>query len=180
MRRFILAATAIAALTVPALAPSLASADVPRYQSQTATFAWTQPAGQVSQWDNVWTHSYTIVTNPCDSTFAGSGTLSGQDQGYGPLTLPETVAGTFNKDGSVTFTATNSVFTYVLDGVRTDGSMKLATTIPAVSNIVETKVTPFEPISTTDYKNHGQYVSAMGGGADAAHSCIGMPINSSK
>ena len=32
--------------------------------------------------------------------------------------------------------------------------------------------------ATTDYKNHGQYVKAMGGGADAAHSCIGMPIQS--
>ena len=34
--------------------------------------------------------------------------------------------------------------------------------------------------NTSDYKNHGQYVKAMGGGDDAAHSCIGMPINSSK
>ena len=34
--------------------------------------------------------------------------------------------------------------------------------------------------NTTDYKNHGQYVKAMGGGDDAAHSCIGMPINSGK
>jgi hypothetical protein len=30
----------------------------------------------------------------------------------------------------------------------------------------------------TNYKNHGEYVKAMGGGDDAAHSCIGMPINS--
>ncbi len=28
---------------------------------------------------------------------------------------------------------------------------------------------------TSNYKNHGDYVSSMGGGADAAHSCIGMP-----
>jgi hypothetical protein len=34
--------------------------------------------------------------------------------------------------------------------------------------------------SSTSYKNHGDYVSQMGGGDDAAHSCIGMPINSSK
>ena len=31
--------------------------------------------------------------------------------------------------------------------------------------------------NTSSYKNHGEYVKAMGGGADAAHSCIGMPIN---
>ena len=30
--------------------------------------------------------------------------------------------------------------------------------------------------SSTDYKNHGDYVSSMGGGDDAAHSCIGMPV----
>ena len=31
--------------------------------------------------------------------------------------------------------------------------------------------------NTSSYKNHGEYVKAMGGGADAAHSCIGMPIH---
>jgi hypothetical protein len=31
-------------------------------------------------------------------------------------------------------------------------------------------------LKSSNYKNHGQYVKAMGGGADAAHSCIGMPI----
>lgn len=30
--------------------------------------------------------------------------------------------------------------------------------------------------NATDYKNHGAYVSATGGGKDAAHSYIGMPI----
>ena len=30
--------------------------------------------------------------------------------------------------------------------------------------------------SESDYKNHGQYVKAMGGGPEAAHSCIGKPI----
>jgi hypothetical protein len=28
------------------------------------------------------------------------------------------------------------------------------------------------------YRNHGDYVSGMGGGPDAAHSCLGMPIGS--
>jgi hypothetical protein len=30
--------------------------------------------------------------------------------------------------------------------------------------------------STTSYANHGEFVAAMGGGDDAAHSCIGMPL----
>jgi hypothetical protein len=28
----------------------------------------------------------------------------------------------------------------------------------------------------TTYANHGEYVAAHGGGSDAAHACIGMPI----
>ena len=31
-------------------------------------------------------------------------------------------------------------------------------------------------LTTTNFKNHGDYVSSQGGGSDAAHSCIGMPI----
>ena len=32
-------------------------------------------------------------------------------------------------------------------------------------------------VNTTNFKNHGDYVSSSGGGNDAAHSCIGMPIH---
>ena len=31
--------------------------------------------------------------------------------------------------------------------------------------------------NSSTYKNHGEYVSSQGGGSDAAHSCIGMPIH---
>ena len=41
MRKLILAATTIAALAVPTIAPALASASVDRYQTQTATFTVT-------------------------------------------------------------------------------------------------------------------------------------------
>jgi len=30
---------------------------------------------------------------------------------------------------------------------------------------------------TSNFKNHGDYVSSQGGGSDAAHSCIGMPVH---
>ena len=33
---------------------------------------------------------------------------------------------------------------------------------------------------STQYKNHGDYVKQAGDRADAAHSCIGMPIVSGK
>ena len=32
-------------------------------------------------------------------------------------------------------------------------------------------------VTTTNFKNHGDYVNSHGGGSDAAHSCIGMPIH---
>jgi hypothetical protein len=44
---------------------------------------------------------------------------------------------------------------------------------------MDTKVTT-PVITSSTYKNHGEYVKAMGGGSDAARSCIGMPINSNK
>ena len=34
--------------------------------------------------------------------------------------------------------------------------------------------------NATNYKNHGDFVSASPDKNDAAHSCIGMPINSQK
>jgi len=46
--------------------------------------------------------------------------------------------------------------------------------------VLEFKVTKPVFTNVSNWKNHGQYVSAQGGGADAAHSCIGMPINSAR
>ncbi len=31
-------------------------------------------------------------------------------------------------------------------------------------------------LTMSNFKNHGDYVSSVGGGSDAAHSCIGMPV----
>jgi hypothetical protein len=42
-----------------------------------------------------------------------------------------------------------------------------------------TSVAPSSSQSTA-FKNHGDYVKSAGGGADAAHSCIGMPVTSNK
>lgn len=184
MRKITVALTAIAALAVAAIAPAFASADVQRYQLQTATFTVTQPAGQVGQWDNVWTHSYTVeFNNPCtssDSTvFTGTGHVSGRDQN-GPFESDETITGSY-ANGRISFTATRpDGFSYSLSDAQTDGSsVTTGTSNPVAPWTLEFKVTNPE-ITSTHYKNHGDYVSSVGGGADAAHSCIGMPINSSK
>jgi hypothetical protein len=180
MRKLILVAasiTAIASLTVPALA----SADVARYQSETATFTTTQPAGVFGQFDNVWTHKYTVNVNPCNSTFSGTGVETGQDQN-GAQTFNENVTGTFNADGSISLVNTRSDgVVWSLDSVKTDGSVTLATLIaPAIPSNLEFKATAPVITNSSSFKNHGDYVSSQGGGSDAAHSCIGMPINSSK
>jgi hypothetical protein len=179
MRKIIAAVasiTAIAALVVP----SLASASVQRYQTQTATFTATQPAGEYSQFNNVWTHNYKVTVNPCDNTFTGTGVQTGQDQN-GPREFDETITGTFGK-GTVSYTIHRSDgASWSLANAKTDGNTVTLATMPGSPNaLLEFKATPPVFTNTSDYKNHGDYVSSQGGGDDAAHSCIGMPINSGK
>jgi hypothetical protein len=181
MRSVIKLAGALAAVACLAV-PALASADVPRYQSQDATFTVTQPAGAYNQWDNLWTHDYTVHVNPCDGTFSGTGLISGSDQN-GPIGNPnEAITGKFGA-GTVSLHASRTVDSveYSLADAPTDGS----TITTASLNVntpqpVEMKVTAPVFTNTSSYKNHGDYVKAQGGGDDAAHSCIGMPLNSNK
>ena len=71
MKKIILA-IAVAAIATMALVSS-ASADVSRYQMQSMTITAVQPEGAVGQWQNVWTHTYNVTLNPCDGSFAGTG-----------------------------------------------------------------------------------------------------------
>ena len=68
---------------------------------------------------------------------------------------------------------------FSLNHAATDGTETEGQSEPTVPWTLMFKVTK-PVINTSDYKNHGQYVKAMGGGDDAAHSCIGMPIKASK
>ena len=58
-----------------------------------------------------------------------------------------------------------------------NSTVTLASSTPVVPWVLEFKVGASTPIATTNYRNHGEYVSSQGGGSDAAHSCIGMPIH---
>lgn len=167
----LLAAFAAAVVAAPA------SADVARYQFQTATFAVTQPAGTVGQWAAVWTHKIAVTIDPCDQTFTGTAAQ------YAPGTAPPSPP-------AYTETVTGSLGagTISMDFVRSDGVrwsltnalyqpfVNLAKSVPAVPWALEAKVTPLTITGTSDWKNHGEYVKSLGGGVDAAHSCIGMPI----
>ena len=95
-------------------------------------------------------------------SFTGTGSVLG---------IPETVSGTIG-GSNISFNAAyadGSGYTWSSDGTTgSDNGGRQFT--------VNNKLTIN---STSSYKNHGDYVSAVGGGAAAAHSCIGMPINSS-
>ena len=75
-------------------------------------------------------------------------------------------------------TPATTVLCRSLTNAETDDSVTLAQPI-APAGTVEPwfKLTPKTFTSTSNYKNHGDYVSSQGGGSDAAHSCIGMPIH---
>jgi hypothetical protein len=169
----IILAVAVAAVATMAVVSS-ASADVARYQTQTLTITAVQPKDAISQWTDVWTHTYNVTLNPCDNSFVGTGSVSGTGLG---LLSTETITG--HLDGNaVSFTATRASdsVVYSLDNARLDGStVTLGTSNPSVSWPLEFKVSKTTGASS-NYRNHGDYVSQMGGGADAAHSCIGMPI----
>jgi len=160
--------TAIAGL----VAPTIASASVQRYQTSDATFTLTQPAGQVGQWDSVWTHNITVQVNPCDNTFTGKGVETGPGQ-----TLSENVTGSFG-DGTVSLTAhrEDGVSFSLTNAPMGNDVITNATSNPEVPWALEFKASAPNVSHISTYKNHGEYVSSQGGGSDAAHSCIGMPI----
>jgi hypothetical protein len=171
MKKIILA-IAVAAIATIAFVGS-ASAGVARYQTQSMTITAVQPKDAVGQWTDIWTHTYNVTLNPCDGSFTGTGSESGTGSGF---LGNETITG--HRDGtSVSFTATrDDGVVYSLSNAPLDNStVTLATSTPSVSWPLEFKVGA-TPTSTSNYKNHGDYVSSQGGGSDAAHSCIGMPI----
>ncbi len=164
-------------------------------EKTTATFRATQPANGYHQWDNVWTHDYTVTVEPGGS-FAGTGLQNGHDDSVTMVDWAETIKGQFldnDNDGTsdhVTYavTRTNDGAKWTLTNAPTDGtSLTNAVILDANGNAVQTpdyvefKVTQPELVVVTvdgeaDFANHGEYVSAMGGGAIAAQKCVGMPI----
>src|SRR4051812_33156536 len=108
LRKLIIAAGLAAAL----IAPSVASADVARYQdNQQATFTLTQPvvysdgsmAGQLGDWR----HDVTVKVNPCDNTFVGTAKVQAVGGPIDGTTLAqENLTGSFGANGTVSFTLT--------------------------------------------------------------------------
>jgi hypothetical protein len=173
MKKIILAVAVAAIIT--AVTASVASAGGPpaRYQTHTATFNVLQPRNAVGQYNDVWTHNYTVTINPCDNTFSGRGEVTAN--GSGPAVWTESITGSFG-DSTVSFaTVPNAGATFQVTNAPYGTSTIAESTW--TQNIVEMRASKPVITGTSDYKNHGDFVSSQGGGDDAAHSCIGMPIH---
>ena len=167
MKKFF-AAAAIAAVAAMALAAT-ASAAVPRYQVTNATLTAYETYGS-----SQWTHVYTIAISPCDGSYTGTGVIQSSDGYNGTL---ETVTGQYHGASNFVFDA---IYT---SGPTIGGTLQyvgpfaggdtLLSTPPGIDVSVAFTLTN---VTRSDYANHGDYVSKTGGGSDAAHSCIGMPL----
>jgi len=159
-RRLLISLVAVGLLIGVAAGPAMAApGGVDRYQVTTTVYTISAL--------NTYTHNYTVVTNPCDGTIDITGATP-VDSGYWTV---ETVTGTL-VDGVISF---NSTYLGPHNpGYAWWGSFPVVG--GALSGLYSGTVT-VAGTSSTDYKNHGEFVSFMGGGPDAAHSCIGMPIH---
>ena len=153
MRKLIMLAIAVTALAIP----SIASADTPRYQEQTATFTVLQPKDTVGQFGNVWRHEFSVTVNPCDGTFEG--TAPTYDNGAATPTWTETVTGSFGT-GTVSF-ATSPIgggATFKVTDAPMDNSLIRNVETTWTANEIEFRISPKTSTDTSDYKNHGEYV----------------------
>ena len=163
MKKFNLA-VAFAAVATMAVASS-ASADVERYQVE----SWTITALQRDPVDpEGFTHLFDVVRNPCDGSFEGDGWVFGNSV---PWATTATIKG-FVDGSSVTFTANHSGIDYELIEAPLGTERQAISVYPLPIMLT---VEAVRGADLTSYRNHDEYVTAQGGGPDAAHSCIGKP-----
>lgn len=156
MKKIILAAAvmALASLTVAAFA----SAGVARYQAATDLKVTASFNGAT------YVHNYKLDSS-CDGSFTGTG-------GMDSLGLVEKIHGTIDGSRIVIhsdYQTYNVPFNWNYDGPLNGGGTYTDSAGQAVTVKAE--------VTTTDFKNHGDFVSSQPDKNDAAHSCIGMPIH---
>lgn len=159
MRRLLGTLAAVGLLAGMAAAPvTAASNGVARHQVTTVDYT-IMVLG-------TYQHDFIVTTSPCD----GSLTITGSTPVSSGYYTIETVAGTLSA-GVISFSSTyagpyNTGYTWSGSFPVGGGALsgQFTGTVTAGTNTA--------PV----YANHGDYVSAMGGGSDAAHACVGMPI----
>lgn len=199
MRKLILGLAATAAIAAPlvAMAGPANAVGTPRCQeivpvtttSDTkATFTVNQPKGTVNQFTDVWKHVYAITVES-GGAFSGEGQITAN--GVGDAVWTEHITGqfldtddngasdhvTFNTtpSGGATFSVTNAPMDNTpveVESTWADNSIQFQIAQPVFETVTENGV--------TDFANHGEYVSALGGGKAAAQKCAGMPLTSKK
>ena len=173
MKRLLTALVAASLMIVMAVGTTVsAPGGVARNQVTTNTYTMTIGYG----------HTYNVVISPCDG---GTVLASGWQWGAGgEATIhnpDETITATLSADGaSLTFNPAVYVGGWAGSPYSWSGTFPVAggtftitdSTGGVYTNVVITRTLT----SVSTWTNHGDYVSSVGGGSDAAHSCIGMPI----
>lgn len=163
----ILGAVCLAATPITLVGPAGAAG---RHQVETLTLTATRHAYVTTH------HTYSVTLNPCTDRFSGTGAVQ-----VGTTWLAiETISGTY--DGStLSFyasypTPSPNVAYGINDVPVVSGSFSGTGYRDYFPGTRSWPVTGTVTVTaTTDYANHGAYVSADPG-ADAAHSCVGVPI----
>jgi len=178
-KRFVGSAATVAmisSLAVVGLSGSAGAASVARYQIQTLQYTVTVEGG--------YTHSFTVTVNPCNGTFTATGQYPALPA---TASVYEAMTGSTDGLGGLSFTAAyynDAAFTsptgywWSFSGSFIDSNLDISGMLTNSSQGQSGLTVNGTLVSATssNYVNHGQYVSAMGGGSDAAHSCIGMPM----
>lgn len=173
MKRFLTALVTASLMIVMAVGTTVAApGGVARNQVTTNTYTMVAGYG----------HTYSVVINPCDGgTVLASGWQWGADGN--PLTHnpDETITATLSADGTMlTFNPAVYAGTQWGNPYLWWGTFPVIggtfTAYDSTGGVYPGVVITLTTTSATTWTNHGDYVSSMGGGDDAAHSCIGMPI----
>jgi hypothetical protein len=177
MRSRLALVMAIAMLAV-AVGAVTASADVERCQSTSDTYLLLADGRNY--------HEYTVdATNPCDGAYSATGMFMGTD----PMNLAargvlwhQVLSDWFDDDTTISFHSdypySSTGYWFEFTGTTTDGVLWDGTGIQANGDWPATLT--LTDSSTTDYKNHGQYVKDAEDKKAAAHSLAGMPVQSQK
>jgi hypothetical protein len=154
------------------VATAPASADVARYQTLTLQYDevnYYLGAGG----GTAYPQSFTLTFNPCNGTFSGPGLVPfyGVSQTQGSINgALISYTSTYNVEAGYTVTVNNAV---LLNDYSFSGQWSDNYSVGAQSGVV---VSDIPDMTSTAYRNHGDFVSKNPDKNDAAHSCIGMPI----